>query len=82
MKTAAVLIEGGAYALSFRRHGRSVWQLKCPCPAGIGHLWQKKKRKEREEDKERNAYALGLAGGGGRGMGAARIAWYIILTKE
>ena len=66
---SAVLIEGGAYTLSFRPHGRSIWQLNCPRPAGIGHPWQKK----RKEDKERNAYALGLAGGGG-GMGAAKIA--------
>ena len=74
MKVAAVLIGGGAYALSFRPHGRSIWQLKCPRPAGIGHPWQKnfKKRKKRNKEKEINAYALGLAGAGRRAWAQAR----------
>ena len=52
MKAAAVLIEGGAYALSFGPHGRSIWQLMCPRPAGIGHPRQKKERKETKTKKE------------------------------
>ena len=72
MKTAAFLIEGGAYALSFRAHSRSIWQLKCPRPAGIGPPWQKK-RKKRKEGKERNAYALGLARGVGGGGAWAQL---------
>ena len=75
MKAAAVLIGGGAYALSFRPHGRSIWQLKCPRPAGIGHPWQKKKKKKQKKQRKRKKRLCpGVSRGGEDGMGAAGIA--------
>ena len=71
MKTAAVLIEGGVYALFFRRHGRSIWQLQCPRPAGIGHPWQKKIRKKR--------LCPGASLGGGGGWGRHGRSWNCLI---